>query len=50
MQMNGNQLSDRSALVIAPDGKILLSYTDKDPAPHIQETMDAVEKFAHSHP
>lgn len=50
MQRNGNRLSDRSSFVIAPDGKILLSYTDKNPAAHIQKTMEAVETFAQSHP
>jgi peroxiredoxin len=42
-------LSDRTSFVIAPDGKILLSYTDRNPETHIQKTMDAVKQYANSH-
>jgi peroxiredoxin len=49
MQMNGKNLSDRTSYVIAPDGKILMSYTDRNPDEHIQKTMDAVKKYAQSH-
>lgn len=49
MQMGGKTLSDRTSFVIAPDGKILLSYTDRNPDEHIQKTMDAVKKYAQSH-
>jgi peroxiredoxin len=49
MQMNGKTLSDRTSFVIAPDGKILLSYTDRNPETHIQKTMDAVKQYANSH-
>ena len=49
MQMNGKTVSDRTSFVIAPDGKILLSYTDRNPDEHIQKTMDAVKKYANSH-
>ena len=49
MQMNGKTVSDRTSFVIAPDGKILLSYTDRNPDEHIQKTMDAVKKYAKSH-
>ncbi|WP_342323892.1 peroxiredoxin [Kosakonia sp. BYX6] len=49
MQMNGKTLSDRTSYVIAPDGKILLSYTDRNPETHIQKTMDAVKQYAKSH-
>ena len=31
MQLNGKTLSERTSFVIAPDGKILLSYTDRSP-------------------
>ena len=49
MQMNGKTVSDRTSFVIAPDGKILLSYTDRNPDAHIQKTMDAVKQYAKSH-
>jgi thioredoxin-dependent peroxiredoxin len=49
MQMGGKTLSDRTSFVIAPDGKILLSYTDRNPDAHIQKTMDAVKQYAQSH-
>lgn len=50
MQMKGQTLSDRTSYVIAPDGKILLSYTDKNPDAHIQKTMDAVKKYRQANP
>ncbi|ENA0609670.1 peroxiredoxin [Enterobacter bugandensis] len=49
MQMNGKTVSDRTSFVIAPDGKILMSYTDRNPDEHIQKSMDAVKKYANSH-
>ena len=49
MQMNGKTLSDRTSFVIAPDGKILMSYTDRNPDEHIQKAMDAVKLYAKSH-
>ena len=49
-QMEGNPLiSDRTSFVIAPDGKILLSYTDKDPHAHIEKTLAATQAWAASH-
>ena len=49
-QMQGNPLlSDRTSYVIAPDGKILLSYTDKDPHAHIEKTLAATQAWAASH-
>lgn len=49
-QMEGNSLlSDRTSYVIAPDGKILLSYTDKDPHAHIQQTLAATQAWAAAH-
>lgn len=41
----GTALSERTSFVIAPDGKILLSYTDANPELHIQKTMDAVKAW-----
>ena len=49
-QMQGNPLiSDRTSYVIAPDGKILLSYTDMDPHAHIEKTLAATQAWAASH-
>jgi peroxiredoxin len=42
---NGTALSERTSYVIAPDGKILLSYTDAKPELHIQKTMNAVKAW-----
>jgi len=39
------KISDRTSFVIAPNGKILLSYTDRNPDTHIQKTMDAVKAW-----
>lgn len=50
MQVLGNTLSDRTSYVIAPDGKILLSYSDKNPEAHIQKAMDAVKKYRAANP
>lgn len=50
MQFNGKTLSDRTSYVIAPDGKILLSYSDKNPQAHIQKAMDAVKKYRQANP
>lgn len=49
MEMKGKTLSDRTSYVIAPDGKILLSYTDRNPEAHIQKTMEAVKQYAKAH-
>jgi peroxiredoxin Q/BCP len=42
---DGKALSERTSYVIAPDGKILLSYTDANPEQHIQKTMSAVKAW-----
>ncbi|GAA5016114.1 alkyl hydroperoxide reductase [Massilia sp. JS1662] len=41
----GTLLSERTSFVIAPDGKILLSYTDANPEQHIKKTMSAVKAW-----
>ncbi len=46
--MNGRAdrpLSDRTSYVIAPDGKILLSYTDPNPHQHVERTLAAVRAW-----
>ncbi|MCE0491193.1 redoxin domain-containing protein [Pantoea sp. Mb-10] len=50
MQMKGKTLSDRTSYVIAPDGDILLSYTDRNPETHIDKAMAAVKQYDSSHP
>ena len=50
MQGAGNRmLSDRTSFVIAPDGTILLSYTDRKPQAHIEKTMAAVRAWKAAH-
>ena len=39
------KISDRTSYVISPEGKILLSYTNMDPAEHVSRTMKAVEDW-----
>jgi len=43
--------ADRTSYVIAPDGKIIYSYTDLKPDLHVANTLAAVEqwKAAHAH-
>jgi peroxiredoxin len=41
--------SDRTSFVIAPNGTILLSYTDSNPQTHIQKTMAAVRAWKAKH-
>nr|MBA2814337.1 alkyl hydroperoxide reductase [Candidatus Pantoea persica] len=50
MEYKGKTLSDGTSYVIAPDGKIVLSYTDKNPDAHIQKAMDAVKKYRQANP
>jgi peroxiredoxin len=45
LQFGGKTLSDRTSYVIAPNGTILLSYTDRNPESHIQKTLEAVSKY-----
>lgn len=45
LHMGEKTISDRTSFVIAPDGKILLSYTDKNPDAHIQKALDAVKAY-----
>jgi len=49
VQVNGKALSERTSYVIAPNGKILLSYTDRNPEQHIQKALDAVKKYHSAH-
>ncbi|WP_260928176.1 peroxiredoxin [Novosphingobium sp. 9] len=42
-------MSNRTSYVIAPDGKILLAYTDMNPQAHIEKTMAAVQAWKAHH-
>jgi peroxiredoxin len=39
------QYANRTSYVIAPDGKILLAYTDLNPDKHVELTLAAVKKW-----
>ena len=41
--------ADRTSYVIAPDGKILYSYSAMDPDKHVENTLAAVEKWRSDH-
>jgi thioredoxin-dependent peroxiredoxin len=42
--------SDRTSYVIAPDSKILLSFTTQMPNEHITKTLEAVKAWKAAHP
>lgn len=50
IQFKGKTLSDRTSYVIAPDGNILLSYTDRNPETHIDKALAAVKQYDAAHP
>ena len=41
----GTRISNRTSFVIAPNGTILLSYTDRSPQTHVEKTMAAVRAW-----
>jgi thioredoxin-dependent peroxiredoxin len=41
--------ADRTSYVIAPDGTILLEYTNLDPTEHVTRTLAAVKKWRDEH-
>ena len=43
------EYANRTSYVIAPDGKILMSYTDLNPDKHVEMTMAAVQKWHDEH-
>lgn len=46
MQLAGRpMMSDRTSFVIAPDGRILLRYTERKPQDHVSQTMAAVRAW-----
>lgn len=42
-------ISERTSFVIAPDGTILMSYTDLNPQQHIEKSMAAVRAWKAKH-
>jgi len=42
--------ANRTSYVIAPDGKVLFTYTELNPDKHVELTMDAVKKWRADHP
>ena len=42
--------SDRTSYVIAPNGKILLAYSDLSPTQHVAQTLAAVKAWRAAHP
>jgi peroxiredoxin Q/BCP len=47
---NQTMISSRTSFVIAPNGTILLSYTDRNPQAHIAKTLAAVRAWKAKHP
>ena len=43
------EYADRTSYVIAPDGKILMTYTNLNPDQHVALAMKAVEEWKKSH-
>jgi len=42
--------SDRISYVIAPDGKVILAYSNLKPDGHVEKTLDAVKTWRAAHP
>jgi len=47
--VSGDTVSDRISYVIAPDGKILYTYTDSKPDKHIENTLAIVRDWHDQH-
>jgi peroxiredoxin len=43
------EYASRTSYVIAPDGKVIYTYTDSAPDKHVANTLEAVEKWAATH-
>ncbi|MGA7594383.1 MAG: peroxiredoxin [Gallionella sp.] len=43
------EFANRTSYVIAPDGKIIYTYTDLQPEKHVENTLDALRKWAAKH-
>lgn len=44
-----SEYADRVSYVIAPDGRVIYSYTAGDPTHHVEYTMGALKKLAAEH-
>ncbi len=42
--------SNRTSYVIAPNGKVLMAYTDNKPDEHVAKTLEAVKAYRAAHP
>ena len=42
--------SNRTSYVIAPDGRVIYTYSALDPAGHVKGTLEAVRKWRAAHP
>jgi peroxiredoxin Q/BCP len=42
--------SDRTSYVIAPDGKVILAYSNLKPDGHVEKTLAAVKAYRATHP
>ena len=45
MPSSGNTVANRTSYVIAPDGKIVYTYTDLNPDKHVENTLAVVKKL-----
>ena len=43
------EYANRTSYVIAPDGTVLMSYTDLNPDKHVELTLAAVQKWRDAH-
>jgi thioredoxin-dependent peroxiredoxin len=43
------QYANRTSYVISPDGEIIYTYTDLQPDKHVENTLDALRKWAAKH-
>lgn len=43
------EYANRTSYVIAPDGKIIYTYTNLQPVKHVENTLDALRKWAAQH-
>jgi len=43
------EYANRTSYVIAPDGKIIYTYTNLQPDKHVENTLDALRKWAAQH-
>ncbi|MBV8683075.1 MAG: peroxiredoxin [Caulobacteraceae bacterium] len=49
-KMTAMPYSERTSYVIAPDGKVILAYTEMSPDQHVTKTLDAVKSWRSAHP